>query len=128
MINFTFYNSYENANFVSRIISNFDIIYKNGSLIKSNSLEDRQDKPWIKLDRSPEGCVLIPFILKKKRTLLIKGFFASYIIIKLIKKIKRLRYIIPHIENVKPDGVNKLSNKSETSPVVTPPIGRALAR
>tara|TARA_B100001121_G_scaffold104245_1_gene92402 strand:- start:269 stop:448 length:180 start_codon:yes stop_codon:yes gene_type:complete len=59
---------------------------------------------------------------------LIKDFLSSDILNKLIKKIKRLRYIIPHIENVKPVGVNKLSNKSETSPVVTPPIGRALAR
>ena len=68
------------------------------------------------------------FILNKTRTLLIKGLLSSDILNKLIKKTKRLRYIIPHIENVKPVGVNKLSNKSETSPVVTPPIGRALAR
>jgi hypothetical protein len=59
---------------------------------------------------------------------LIKGSLSSDIQNKLIKKTKRLRYIIPHIENVKPIGVNKLSNKSETSPVVTPPIWRALAR
>ena len=39
-----------------------------------------------------------------------------------------LRYITPQIENVKPAGVNKLSNKSETSPVVSPQIGRAFAK
>ena len=41
---------------------------------------------------------------------------------------KILKYITPHIENVKPEGVNKLSSKSDTSPVVTPPIGREFAK
>tara|TARA_B100000965_G_C19191113_1_gene583165 strand:- start:317 stop:517 length:201 start_codon:yes stop_codon:yes gene_type:complete len=59
---------------------------------------------------------------------LINGFILSGVINELIKKIKMLRYITPQIENVKPVGVNKLSNKSETSPVVSPPIGRAFAK
>tara|TARA_B100000003_G_scaffold200237_1_gene206908 strand:+ start:975 stop:1175 length:201 start_codon:yes stop_codon:yes gene_type:complete len=59
---------------------------------------------------------------------LINGFILSGVLNELIKKIKRLRYMTPQIEKVKPVGVNKLSNRSETSPVVSPPIGRAFAK
>ena len=36
------------------------------SLLKSISLENLEDKPWIKLLRWKDGCVLIPKILSKK--------------------------------------------------------------
>tara|TARA_B100001029_G_scaffold166473_1_gene158932 strand:- start:613 stop:834 length:222 start_codon:yes stop_codon:yes gene_type:complete len=66
--------------------------------------------------------------LNKIRIFPINGFILLGTLNILIKKIKRLRYITPQIENVKPAGVNKLSNKSDTSPVVRPPIGRAFAK
>jgi len=45
-----------------------------------------------------------------------------------ITNIKTRIYIIPHIENVNPDGVKSVLYLSEISPVVIPPSGLALAR
>lgn len=60
------YNTSESTTLAKKLYENFEIIFKDGSLIKSISLENREDKPWIKLLRWKDGCVLIPKILSNK--------------------------------------------------------------
>jgi hypothetical protein len=49
-----------------KLYENFEVVFKDGSLIKSVTLENREDKPWIKLFKSTEGSILIPKILKSE--------------------------------------------------------------
>ena len=56
----------ESVTIAKKLYENFEIIFKDGSLLKSISLENREDKPWIKLLKWSEGCVLIPKILSNK--------------------------------------------------------------
>ena len=56
----------ESVTIAKKLYENFEIIFKEGSLLKSISLENREDKPWIKLLKWSEGCVLIPKILSNK--------------------------------------------------------------
>ena len=66
LIKDTVYHTSESTTLAKKLYENFEIIFKDGSLIKSISLENREDKPWIKLLRWKDGCVLIPKILGKK--------------------------------------------------------------
>lgn len=66
LIKDTVYHTSESTTLAQKLYENFEIIFKDGSLIKSISLENREDKPWIKLLRWKDGCVLIPKILRKK--------------------------------------------------------------
>ena len=66
LIEDTVYHTSESTTLAKKLYENFEIIFKNGSLIKSISLENREDKPWIKLLRWKDGCVLIPKILSEK--------------------------------------------------------------
>lgn len=56
----------ESVTMAKKLYENFEIIFKDGSLLKSISLENREDKPWIKLLKWSEGCILIPKILSNK--------------------------------------------------------------
>ena len=60
------YNTVESITFSEKIFGNFEVIYKDGSIIKSNSLEERSQKPWVRLLKWPQGTVLIPSILRTK--------------------------------------------------------------
>ena len=66
LINKSCYYTVESITFCKKIFGNFEVIYKDGSIIRSNSLEDRSQKPWLRMFKSPEGTVLIPSILKTK--------------------------------------------------------------
>jgi glycosyltransferase involved in cell wall biosynthesis len=56
----------ESTTLAKKLYENFEIIFKDGSLIKSVSLENREDKPWIKLLKWTDGCILVPKILSNK--------------------------------------------------------------
>ncbi len=62
-------NSSECVHMANKIYDNFEVIFKNGSLIKSDTLQLREDKPWINLIKSADGCILIPKILKEEKLL-----------------------------------------------------------
>lgn len=56
------------------------------------------------------------------------GIFAVSLNNKYPININTKRYMIPHIENVKPEGVNKVGYLLEISPVEIPPKGFAFAK
>tara|TARA_B100000214_G_scaffold375602_1_gene363199 strand:- start:777 stop:2033 length:1257 start_codon:yes stop_codon:yes gene_type:complete len=60
------YYTVESITFCKKIFGNFEVIYKDGTIIRSDSLEDRSQKPWLRILKWPEGMVLIPSILKTK--------------------------------------------------------------
>ncbi len=66
LVNKACYNTVESITFSEKIFGNFEVIYKDGSIIKSNSLEERSQKPWIRILKWPQGTVLIPSILRSK--------------------------------------------------------------
>ena len=66
LISDTVHHTSESTTLAKKLYENFEIIFKDGSLIKSISLENREDKPWIKLLKWKDGCVLVPKILSKK--------------------------------------------------------------
>ncbi len=66
IIDISSFNTSESMTVAKKLYENFEVVFKDGSLIKSVTLENREDKPWIKLFKSTEGSILIPKILKSE--------------------------------------------------------------
>jgi len=67
LIKYSCENTVESATLAEKYYGNFEVIYKNGSVIKSLSLEDRADKPWLKIMHWMRGSILIPYMLKSRQ-------------------------------------------------------------